>query len=230
MIPLDHRFRVPLPVDEAWEILTDLPTIARCLPGAHLDSVVDGRYEGGISTRIGPISARYRGSAHFVERDEVGHRAVIEARGREAEGAGTATVVVTLALQPDGQGTEVTISSEPAHGGRAAPFDRSRLAEVSTSMLDTFVRSLEAAIDAAREQAREPADLHPASVLDAVDPADDARLDVLRSVLVPIARRSTSYLVGAAFGLLTGIVLGRAGGRGRNRLHERSVLAVPKPG
>jgi hypothetical protein len=56
---------------------------------AHDDTVeqlharfADGRYQGGLCTRIGPISARYRGEATFVELDDVDNRAVIEARAR----------------------------------------------------------------------------------------------------------------------------------------------------
>lgn len=37
-----------------------------------------------ISTKIGPITAKYKGTAPFTERDDVEHRAVIAARGREA--------------------------------------------------------------------------------------------------------------------------------------------------
>lgn len=88
---LGHQFRVPLTIDPTWKVLTDLPTVARCLPGAHLDAVADGRYDGGLATRIGPISAKYRSGATFVELDEVDHRAVIEARGHEEKGTGTPT-------------------------------------------------------------------------------------------------------------------------------------------
>ncbi len=230
MTLLAHRFRVPLPADEVWEVLIDLPSIAHCVPGARLDSAVHGGQEGGISTRLGPTGTEYLCRAHFVERDEVVHRAVIEARARETKGPGTASVLATFALRSDGQGTEVTVSAELAVRGTAAQFGPSHRAEASTSMLDTFVRNLEATMSAAGAQSGEAAGRRPASVREAVGRADDVRLDVLRTVLGHLARRSTSFLVGAAFGLLAGIVLGLAGRGGRNRSHERSVLAVPKPG
>ncbi len=212
MIQLDHQFRVPLPVDQAWAVLTDLPKVARCLPGAHLEAVVDDRYEGGLSTRIGPISVRYQGSAVFVERDELDHRAVLEARGREEKGTGTATALITLVLKPQGDSTHVEVLSELAISGKAAQFGRSLLAEVSTTMLGTFAGNLEQMIEAGDHRpGAEPVGRR------AEPDAGADQLDVLRAVVLPILRRSAGPLVGTALGLLAGLALGRMGRRGARR-------------
>jgi len=36
---LNHQFEVPVPVEEAWKILTNVERIAPCLPGAELQEV-----------------------------------------------------------------------------------------------------------------------------------------------------------------------------------------------
>jgi carbon monoxide dehydrogenase subunit G len=145
-VRLENAFHVSLPVDEAWALLTDLPAIAPCLPGAHLDDVVDGEYRGGLSTKIGPITARYQGSARFTERDDVDHRGVIEARGREERGSGTASATVTAALRAEDSGTRVDVTTELAISGRAAQFGRSLMAEVTSMLLSQFVSRLETMI------------------------------------------------------------------------------------
>lgn len=33
---LVHEFSVPVPVEQAWQVLTDVARIAPCLPGAEL--------------------------------------------------------------------------------------------------------------------------------------------------------------------------------------------------
>ncbi|GEL26296.1 carbon monoxide dehydrogenase subunit G [Pseudonocardia sulfidoxydans NBRC 16205] len=227
---LDHQFRVPLPVDQTWTILTDLPTVARCLPGAHLDSAVDGRYDGGLATRIGPISAKYRGTATFVELDEVDHRAVIEARGREEKGSGTATAVITMLLKPEGDSTLVEVTTELAISGRAAQFGRSLLADVSATMLTEFVRRLERMIAAgehtAPAQTAAPAQGSATATAPAQIPAgaaaDDDQLDAVRLVVLPMLKRAAGPLAGAAAGLLVGLVLGRSTGRRRHgEFHPR---------
>ena len=63
---IDNEFEVPVPVDEAWAILTDIEGIAPCVPGAELTEVVDGSsYKGKISVRLGPVALVFNGTARF---------------------------------------------------------------------------------------------------------------------------------------------------------------------
>jgi carbon monoxide dehydrogenase subunit G len=205
MISLHQQFRVDLPVDQAWKLLTDLPKVARCMPGASLDDVVDGEYRGGLATKIGPISAKYRGVAVFREHDEVAHRAVIDARGREEKGSGSANALISTQLKPDGQGTLVDVSTELAISGRAAQFGRSLLAEVSNSIVDEFVRRLETMIDG--DGAAESAQRGGEAAAAAVAPVDQP-FDVVSVVVLPMLRRAAvpfgTALVGGLIGLLVG--------------------------
>jgi carbon monoxide dehydrogenase subunit G len=193
-VKLDNSFEVSLPLQDTWELLQDLARIAPCLPGAHLDDVVDGEYRGGLSTKIGPINARYRGRARFLERDEVAHRAVIEAQGREERGSGTASATVTATLHGTGAGTRVDLTTDMAVGGRAAQFGRSLMAEVSSTLVGEFARRLEAMIGEGRGTAA------PAAAGAAAPEAGS--LDVGRTLLVPMLRRA---LVPAAAGLVSGL-------------------------
>ena len=36
---LDHSFTVPVPPDQAWNVLLDVEKIAPCMPGAQVDTV-----------------------------------------------------------------------------------------------------------------------------------------------------------------------------------------------
>lgn len=78
---LEHEFTVPLPVEAAWTLLTDLERIAPCMPGAVLLGADEGVYRGTVQVKVGPISARYEGTASFLELDEVDRRAVPSRRG-----------------------------------------------------------------------------------------------------------------------------------------------------
>ncbi|MGZ4610069.1 MAG: carbon monoxide dehydrogenase, partial [Actinomycetes bacterium] len=35
---LEHEFVVPVPVDQAWDVLLDVERIAPCMPGATVES------------------------------------------------------------------------------------------------------------------------------------------------------------------------------------------------
>jgi carbon monoxide dehydrogenase subunit G len=44
---LEHEFRVPVPITQAWDVLLDVHRIAPCMPGATVESfdgeIVTGR-------------------------------------------------------------------------------------------------------------------------------------------------------------------------------------------
>lgn len=219
MIELHHQFTVDLDVEGAWQVLTDLPTVAQCLPGAHLDDERDGEFRGGLAARIGPISARYRGVATFLEKDDVTHRAVVEARGQEEKGSGTASARIELVLSPAPSGTVVDVSTEMNISGRAAQFGRSLLADVSESMMTQFADNLgrRVASGTATATGQEPAtDAGLASGSSprraVVDEAAGAELDVL-ALLGPMIRRAAVPLAAS----VAGLALGLLAGRGRRR-------------
>jgi carbon monoxide dehydrogenase subunit G len=200
-VKLDNEFEVALPVEQAWSLLVDLPRIAPCLPGAHLDDVVDGEYRGGLSTKIGPINARYQGTARFLERDEVARRAVIRAAGRETKGGGTAAATITATLRQQGNGTRVELSTDMAVNGRAAQFGRKLLAEVSATLIGEFARRLESEISGGGET-KQHSD-------NKTDNKEENNLNVGRSVLIPVLRRAVVPAVAALLGAAAGYLFGR---------------------
>lgn len=243
MIPLHHQFRVDLPLDQTWALLTDLPKVAQCMPGANLNDVVDGEYRGGLATRIGPISAKYQGVAVFREQDEVARRAVIEARGREEKGNGSASATITTHLKPDDEGTLVEVSTELAITGRAAQFGRSLLAEVSNSIVDQFVARLQAmASGETTGAAAGPA----SSSNGTASPTGTGRqtrpepttaaaggeleeLDVLSTVVAPLLRRAATPAIVAMIAGAVGVLVGRRSCRSTGRSIPFTYV-LPYPG
>lgn len=145
---LTNDFRVSVPVEQAWKVLTDLERIAPCMPGAQLQEVEGDEYRGVVKVKVGPITAQYKGTARFLERDESARRAVLRAEGRDTRGQGTASATVTAVLTPDGAGTDaegttVSIVTDLAITGKVAQFGRGVLAEVSGRLLDQFAQHLE---------------------------------------------------------------------------------------
>jgi carbon monoxide dehydrogenase subunit G len=143
---LTNEFRVGVSVEEAWRVLTDVERIAPCMPGAQLQEIEGDEYRGVVKVKVGPITAQYRGAATFQEQDEAGHRAVLRAEGRETRGQGNASATITATLQPDGDGTAVTVVTDLTITGRVAQFGRGVLADVSSKLLNQFVECLESTV------------------------------------------------------------------------------------
>lgn len=143
---LTNDFRVALPVEQAWAVLTDLERIAPCMPGAQLQEVEGDVHRGVVKIKVGPITAQYKGQAVFVERDDTTHIAVLRAEGRETRGQGNASATITAALVADGDATAVSLVTDLTITGRVAQFGRGVLADVSAKLLDQFVVALEAMV------------------------------------------------------------------------------------
>ena len=135
---IDNEFTIAAPIDEAWAILTDVPTIAPCMPGAVLTSSEGDVHEGKVKVKVGPITAEYKGSAEFVSKDDANHRAELSAKGRDTRGAGNAEAVVVAQLTDDGGSTKVSIDTELKVSGKVAQFGRGVMADVSKKLIGQF--------------------------------------------------------------------------------------------
>ena len=140
---LTNDFRVALPVERAWAVLTDVERIAPCLPGAQLQEIEGDEYRGIVKVKVGPITAQYKGKATFLSQDAEHHVAVLRAEGRETRGQGNANATITATLTPDAGGTAVSVATDLTVTGRVAQFGRGVLADVSAKLLDQFVDNLE---------------------------------------------------------------------------------------
>lgn len=152
---LKHEFSVAVPLEQAWEVLTDLERIAPCMPGAQLQEVEGDEYRGIVKVKVGPITAQYKGVARFSELDGTAHRAVLRAEGRDTRGQGRAAATVIATLAGQGDVTAVQIVTDLDISGKVAQFGRGMLAEVSEKLLGQFVAQLEADVLSG------PADDHP---------------------------------------------------------------------
>jgi uncharacterized protein len=141
---LDNSFTVPVPPDQAWDVLLDVKRIAPCMPGATVDNVDGDVVNGRIKVKVGPVSLTYKGTAKFIERDPQAHLVVLEASGKETRGAGTASATVRASMAPDasGAGTEVTMHTSMNVTGRPAQFGRGVMVEVGGKLVDQFAVNL----------------------------------------------------------------------------------------
>jgi carbon monoxide dehydrogenase subunit G len=140
---LTHSFTVPTSVDDAWALFMDLERVGGCFPGATVTEVTDDGFSGTVKVKLGPIALVYSGSGSFVERDDATHHAVIEAKGKDKRGNGTAGATVTITLSPDGTGARADVVTDLAVTGKPAQFGRGVMQDVSDKLLQAFVDCIE---------------------------------------------------------------------------------------
>ncbi|QIX26964.1 SRPBCC family protein [Nocardioides sp. JQ2195] len=187
---LINEFEVGLPPEETWTLLTDLEKVAPCLPGASITSKEGDEFHGQAKIKVGPITAQYKGKAHFTSLDVKNRTAVLLARGKDTRGQGDATATVTATMTPSGTGTKVTVETELALTGKVAQFGRGILADVSGALMAMFARRLQEMVAAESTPIADhpPASSEPAAESPAkapvtgpamVRPASDEAIDLL---------------------------------------------------
>ena len=154
---LDHEFTVPVPAAQAWPVLLDIERIAPCMPGATITKVDGDDFEGTVKVKVGPITVTYGGTASFLEKDESARLVVVEARGRETRGSGTATARVTAQLFDEGDRSRVGVTTDLSITGKPAQFGRGVMNDVGTKLLGRFADCLAAQLAEDRPAAPAPA-------------------------------------------------------------------------
>ncbi|KRF25930.1 SRPBCC family protein [Phycicoccus sp. Soil803] len=155
---LSHSFTVPATVDQTWATFMDLPLVGGCFPGATVTEVTDEGFAGTVKVKLGPIALVYSGTGAFVERDDAAHRAVIEAKGKDKRGNGTAGATVTIQLAEAGNGsTRADVQTDLAVTGKPAQFGRGVMQDVSDKLLGQFIACIEGKVgDANPHDAADP--------------------------------------------------------------------------
>ncbi|SDP73705.1 Carbon monoxide dehydrogenase subunit G [Pedococcus dokdonensis] len=144
---LNHSFTVPADVATTWATFMDLPLVGGCFPGATVTEVTEEGFAGTVKVKLGPIALVYSGTGSFLERDDTAHRAVIEAKGKDKRGNGTAGATVTIQLSEAGAGsTRADVQTDLAVTGKPAQFGRGVMQDVSDKLLGQFIACIEGKI------------------------------------------------------------------------------------
>jgi uncharacterized protein len=147
---IKNQFQVPLPPDQAWSVLMDIPRIAPCMPGAELIEQVDGRtYKGKVSVRLGPVALAFTGTARFEELNEAARHARVRAQGTDTKGRGAAAAAIDFQLMAEAGGTQVQVITDVNLSGSVAQYGRASgiIQSVANQLMAQFADNLRRSID-----------------------------------------------------------------------------------
>jgi carbon monoxide dehydrogenase subunit G len=211
---IENDMHVSASMEEAWALLTDIPAIAPCLPGAKLIGQDGDTYEGTMKVKVGPIVAEYSGTATVVEMNEIDRTVKLTASGRDKRGAGNASADIFASMVEADGGTTVSIATDLKVAGKVAQFGRSAMADISKKLLGQFAECIEAKLqqaDVVDETETEPETLEaPNDEAEASAPEpevsiddDDDVLDLMGVAGVALAKR----LIPAVDGVVAAVIV-----------------------
>jgi uncharacterized protein len=143
---LVNEFSVAAPIDVVWSVLTDIPTVVGCVPGAGLDRQEGADVHAHVALKVGPVGMTLTGVATVIEQDDAAHRMVLRGNARDRRGNGGTEANVHLAAREQDGGTAVVVTTELELSGRMAQFGTGVVTQVGNRVIGQFVTRLDAVI------------------------------------------------------------------------------------
>ncbi len=188
---LNNEIEVNAPIEEVWQAFNTPEKIAPCLPGAELHEVDGDNFHGAVKIKVGPITAQYKGTATYQEKDQASKRIIIKGDGRDTRGAGNASALITAELSEISPSvTNVKVLTELTITGKVAQFGRGAISDVSGKLMTQFATNLEELLSTSSNETstNENED----------EQKPETELNLLSLVALPVLKRFAGPLVGIA--------------------------------
>jgi hypothetical protein len=148
-VQIRNALEVPMPPDEAWSFLMNIPSTVPCFPGAELVETIDeNNYKGRVTVKLGPLTMVFNGKLRIEERDDAGHAATVKATWVEAKGRGNATTITRFAMNAREAGTAIELDTDVQLAGQVAQYGRGTgmISDISKQLVSRFAENLRASI------------------------------------------------------------------------------------
>jgi len=158
------EYLVPAPQQRVWEALNDPQVLKASIAGCQaLEKVSDTEFNAIVTTKVGPVSATFRGNVNLSELDAP-NGYTLTGRG-QGGAAGFAKMSSRVKLLPQGEQTLLRYTAQAEIGGKLASVGSRLVQAVAKKNADdffaAFTRQLGGAPAAAPEAAAQPAILAP---------------------------------------------------------------------
>jgi len=131
------EYRIPAPRQRVWEALNDPAILKACIPGCkQLEKVSDTDFTAIVATKVGPVSATFRGSVNLTELDPPnGYTLTGQGQGGAA---GFARMGARVSLKDESDDTLLAYSAQADIGGKLASVGSRLVQTVARKNADDF--------------------------------------------------------------------------------------------
>lgn len=138
-VELEKSFVIEAAVADCWRLLSDIPRVATCMPGASITQVIDAsHFAGRVMVSIGPMRLQFAGELELVMIDASARKLVLMATGTDKSGSSATMKLTTILVDKKNQGTFLHGLAEITVNGQLAQFGSRMIAPVSDVILSQF--------------------------------------------------------------------------------------------
>lgn len=155
---ISKTLTIDAPADAVWAIVSDVPSMVACIPGAALDGPPDGDvFAGTCVVAVGPMKANFKGRA-AVRMDETARTGRVVGKGRDGLSRSTVDGALDFALEGTGDNaSKLTLEMTYKLQGPLAQFGRKTLVE---EIADRILEDVAARLTARATGAEAPETTH----------------------------------------------------------------------
>jgi carbon monoxide dehydrogenase subunit G len=138
-VKLDKRYELGVPAQNSWAVLSDLESVASCMPGASLgEKLGDSAYKGSVKVKVGPATAQFGGEVEILSMDAANKSLVLKGKGADKGGSSASMELEATIEEADGQSVLVGLATVIVNG-KFAQFGGRMMVQVSDVILKQFV-------------------------------------------------------------------------------------------
>ena len=139
---------IPVTQDVTWRALNDTQMLKDCIPGCEeLEQVSDTQYALVMRAKIGPVSARFKGTMTLSDLDPPhGYTMTFEGQGGVA---GYAKGQANVELMPEGEATRLAYAVKAMIGGKIAQLGARLIDGVARKLAEDFFSAFNTRVSAA---------------------------------------------------------------------------------
>jgi carbon monoxide dehydrogenase subunit G len=143
-VKLDKRYPLDVDPDRAWAILSNLKTVATCMPGAELTEELSATsYKGGVKVKVGPAVAQFGGIVDVLEKDDAARKMVLRGKGADKGGSSASMDMIAVIESDPANPAHAVLHGEASVivNGKFAQFGGRMMVQVSEMILVQFVEN-----------------------------------------------------------------------------------------
>jgi len=138
-VKLDKRYELGVPAQHAWAVLSDLESVASCMPGASLgEKTGDSSYKGSVKVKVGPATAQFGGEVEILSMDAANKSLVLKGKGAD-KGGSSASMELEATIEETTDGSVLVGAATVIVNGKFAQFGGRMMVQVSDVILKQFV-------------------------------------------------------------------------------------------
>ena len=140
---VENRCVVPADLLTTWNLVTDVPRVALCVPGVQeVNPVGDKRFQATMKVRVGPVSINLTGAMEAVSQDLQQREAKFKIEAADRRVGGSVKANLSVHLNEQNGATELVITTDATFMGKLGELGQPVIKHKAQSTMAEFARNL----------------------------------------------------------------------------------------